>query len=425
MAEVQGGGTEEDSVESEESEDSDLEGNKAKLMVRNSEMIPDSLLEEALEYLNIGRKEKAEVMCLSVDLNKSEDPLIPPYHWNGEGMKPVKLVQLLFGKERFNGINDVEEELDYKEAGEENIGENGGLRTKWDGKRDKILELQEEIVKVYKEVTGMDIYDIVESGKTKQRWGGNRIHVLCCKKCGIAKEKNYPIIRLQYMREVKEKNVYVFYLRILDCFFHQCDSKENVKKVLEEKTGHLVLNCNDSSWMEELRKKAFDGWVKTLHRYNDPEKELPPGTRVQFPSKRAVLDNRSQVELEEGLPEGMDENAEKSLKQYMAWIIYKVVCDLGIAREFTKYLPIPFEESNRKNGISAGHWKCEKRSDESVPVHLYVEGLALLFGGMALDEKGKLVKKNSGDAVVHQSAMLIFTTKGGRTATRVRCCRVF
>ena len=104
MAEVRGQGAE-DEWEESESEESEAEEDRVARMVRkNSEMIPDSLLEEALEYLNIGRKEKAEFMCLSVDLNKSEDPLAPPYHWNGEGMKPTELVKLLLERHVSMGV---------------------------------------------------------------------------------------------------------------------------------------------------------------------------------------------------------------------------------------------------------------------------------------------------------------------------------
>ena len=144
------------------------------------------------------------------------------------------------------------------------------------------------------------------------RWSDNRIHVLCCKKCGIKKKKNYPIIRIQYKTETNERNCYVYYLDLLDCFFHYCEGKADVKRALEEEaTGHIVMKSNGSTWMEGIKKKAFGGWVKTLHEYKDPEKELPPGTNVQFPSEKAAHDNRKMVELEEGLPEGTDENAEK------------------------------------------------------------------------------------------------------------------
>ena len=59
--------------------------------------------------------------------------------------------------------------------------------------------------------------------------------------------------------------------------------------------------------MEQLRKEAFGEWVNHLHAFKNPDKTIPPGENVVFPSEDEVENNRTLLILEEGLPKGVKE----------------------------------------------------------------------------------------------------------------------
>ena len=94
--------------------------------------------------------------------------------------------------------------------------------------------------------------------------------------------------------------------------------------------------------------------------------------------------------------------------QYLAWVIYKIVWELGIAAEFTKNLPVPYESVKSKT-IACGSWPTMKNANESV--HLYLSGLVLLFGGMALGADGKIAKGVKGKELLHQAAHKDFVSE--------------
>ena len=276
----------------------------------------------------------------------------------------------------------------------------------------------------------------------KCRWDRTKVVVFCCKLCGkqsskkekqeskvenleeerkkeVKEEKedesrNYPIIRVKVKSDVVEdlagKIRHIFWLELLEAYFHKCVEKkgtEEIVKKLEKGPGYLEIQWNKkgNEMMEQLRKDAFGDWVDHLHTFENPDETLPPGEKVVFPSEEEVEDNRTQVILEKGLPEGVKE---KSMIQYLAWVIYKIVWELGIAPEFTKNLPVPYE-SVKAQTIACDSWQTMKNANELV--HLYVSGLVLMFGGMALGADGKIAKDVEGKQLLHQAAHKDFVSE--------------
>ena len=111
------------------------------------------------------------------------------------------------------------------------------------------------------------------------------------------------------------------------------------------------------------------------------------------------MDNRRQVILEKKVPETI--NLE-GLSRYMAWCIYRIVNQLEIVEEFTRYRPIPINLVPQKAKIKLGLWPCYKATK---PLHLFVEGVVLLFGGMAIgDEKRVQMEEATEGKCLHQAA---------------------
>ena len=148
--------------------------------------------------------------------------------------------------------------------------------------------------------------------------------------------------------------------------------------------GHMIIPA--SKGIEGLRKAALNNWIEELHQHTDPNKSLPHGERIIFPAENQVLDNRRQVVFEKGIPMTINR---QGLIRYMGWSIYRIVNALDIAEEFTPYIPKPFSQVSERHEIRKGCWPCEKPEK---PLHLYVEGVVLLFGGMAMEDK-KTVRK--------------------------------
>ena len=93
----------------------------------------------------------------------------------------------------------------------------------------------------------------------------------------------------------------------------------------------------------------------------------------------------------------------------MAWNIYRIVSAMDIVEEFSTYIPKSFSDVPQKEKVAkAGGWPCVTSSK---PLHLYVEGVVLLFGGMALQENKKAVLKQppKNDAVLYQAAHTDFS----------------
>ena len=439
----------EDELEDEEDESEDIEANEEKPtmskaalenILSHQAVIPDKIVHEMLTHLELPKE------CMSEDINLlaiGNTTRKPPLFWHGEYMEPKNLVEMLFGGIHYHGKKwsaAQPEPFTIKKAGGNITGPH-----KWSGRKKKWVSLLDEIEEIFKEKLGMELLQFPEG---KSRWDRKKVVVFCCKLCGYQKSKkelkkkekkeckaenlgekrkeevkddeekhpsNYPIIRVKLNSDERMdpagKTRYFFWLELLEAYFHKCvgkkETQELVKKV-EIIPGYLKIDWSNkgNEMMEQLRKEAFGEWVDHLHTFENPDETMPPGEKVVFPSEDEVEDNRTQVLLEKGLPVGVKE---KCMTQYLAWVIYKIVWELGIAPEFTKHLPVSYESVKGK-AIPCGLWPTMK-NDGKDPVHLYVSGVVLMFGGMALGADGKIAKDVEGKQLLHQAAHRDFVSE--------------
>jgi hypothetical protein len=102
-------------------------------------------------------------------------------------------------------------------------------------------------------------------------------------------------------------------------------------------------------------------------------------------------DNRTQVPLTN--PGVMPASINlKAHTQYTGWQIYRYISKFNLVAEWTTYRPHPHP---KRDGLDEKHKDGPKKDlcqtiapDPNRPVHLYVNGIYLLFGGMQLARDG-------------------------------------
>ena len=212
-----------------------------------------------------------------------------------------------------------------------------------------------------------------------------------------------------------------YFLIIHQIFFHTCQKPpskakqdEAVDKKLEAQPAHKKLEHGDNlpGWallsdldkgMDGLLFAAFKKWIDELHELRVPDKCLLPGVAIIFPKKTEdeVSDNRRQIILKDGIPETIDQEA---MLLYIAWQIYRIVNEMEIAADFSRYIPETIPRRSKLKGVL---WPTEKSVK---PIHLYATGFVLIFGGMATEKiRGgkKVLRKDEpkrGEELQHQAA---------------------
>jgi hypothetical protein len=211
------------------------------------------------------------------------------------------------------------------------------------------------------------------------------------------------------------------HLGVHEIFFHHCPvmSYKTNKLLSKEEKGEGYLlhkatnkNQNEDLFFEQnslstLCDKAFLEWIKELN-VQAPEKHLRMGEPVNFPEEAKVHDNRHQLLLNPGgnIPALIQMD---SLVTYMGWHVMRIVNCLGLAPEFTRHIPIDVQEGKK---IHPGQKKITWPIVEPTkPVHLWIDGVVILFGGMSLNSKGLLQSDPS--KVVHQAAHTDFSNPLG------------
>jgi hypothetical protein len=94
--------------------------------------------------------------------------------------------------------------------------------------------------------------------------------------------------------------------------------------------------------------------------------------------------------------------------QYISWMLYAWVARFNLVQEWTSYRPHP-------NPVKAGHPSLHEKGKKKTycytlepepnrPVHLYLNGIYLLFGGMQLDKTSKRLIAPGEQPYLHQMA---------------------
>ena len=109
---------------------------------------------------------------------------------------------------------------------------------------------------------------------------------MTCKCC----KKSCPVVRVQFGCK-QEDEKFCFYLKLQEIYFHSCDREGE-----ESKPRHLNLDQSEEGkgyyklvplgGMEELREDALKNWISELHNHKDPNKSLPEGESIIFPSEK-------------------------------------------------------------------------------------------------------------------------------------------
>lgn len=387
---------EEDDDNDEEDEEEDVDDGDAYM----GRIVPDDMLKKVMDEKEIPE----DAVCLDVDVTKakgSDDWMEPPRFWTGESMRPTELVTFLFPNSEYHGSTNEPKYMSAEEAGLPK-SELKNPHEDWKGKRERYEELINDLENDFKRNSGLDVGVLWKNDKKDYR--GPRWLCMVCKNC---KSDPSPIVRLQLGNkgeapgdgdgekvEKQQEFPRCYYLVLHEVYFHCCKSQnkegEEVKmhKELEKNGGGKgYVKLGAMSGLDKFRDDALGKWIGNLHRHKNPSKNLPEGDPIVFPKEDQVLDNRRQVVLEKKVPDTI--NLE-FLTRYMAWHIYRIVNELHIVEEFTKYLPRPLSSvEKRRQTIKAGCWPLLEQTEK--PLHLYVAGVVLLFGGMAMveDKKGK------------------------------------
>jgi hypothetical protein len=384
-------------------------------------------------------------------LKVTSGPEGPPFLFNETNTAPRKLPALLYPSildpkhEIFEGIeNDPEFQIvcldgglptiDKAEFPDEKRAKKGRAKktdaiTLAKKMKNTYQKIADEIIKDFKQIADLDIKLLVSQPKNKKenlttmtqtRFEPDSEIIFFCKKCCDEQKGEYTRVVRGICKAdcLEDKTKVKCYIHINEVWFHNHDCKarnlENEKPgkggPIKNVPGFDVIPAPKGNKIEALRAMAYSDWLQTLKQYY-PDEEMPPGDKISFQINGLTgmeLDNRKQcplTNLEELMKCSINVPAHT---QYISWMLYAWIARFNLVEEWTSYRPHP-------NPLIAGlpkmHDEGPKSSycytlkpDPNRPVHLYLDGIYLVFGGMQLDRNSKRLIKPGEEPYLHQMA---------------------
>jgi hypothetical protein len=434
---------------------------EASQLINDVKMVADDMVGAVLDEL--GRRngrgmEMKEAWKASVDLLPKELPypgagegegegdsaeLHPPYLWTGENMNPPILAELLFGKgTKFDGrggkgASMVEEEgQGGEDSGSDVEGDRkrkgkgsskAGKKYSASGRKQRFEEGCAEVKRLFKENADLDIDYLrtppkrkvkgLEIHATQARFRDGRVIPFYCMRCCDKNKGEYIAVARAKVKVVDDGEIEgnkFYYLELMDVFFHEvncggrkkCDSDDEGWEIVKRPNGKLI---------ESIREEAFKGWIEHMHRYKFPWEEgrsskrdgrkklkgMPPGGEaIAFGAEEGEEDREPDIRRQIAIKKPKDIPGvikKVQFTQYVAWNIYNIMNERGLVGEFTRYIPHPNPVHIRSRIIGAGQYPLVEGARR--PIHLYVRGLFLLYGGMQAK-----VDMDAGEECIHQAA---------------------
>jgi hypothetical protein len=245
------------------------------------------------------------------------------------------------------------------------------------------------------------------------------------------------VVAGRFCEEVIDKTHIQFSIAVEEIWFHDNACKEsgfNQDKdpgnggPLKNGPGYDIIAPSDGSKLEELRAKAYSGWLNYINLYQQPgpnrqplgdEATLnpervgtPPGEPINFGPK-PQLDNRTQLALThpDTFPATIDLQAHT---QYCGWQLYRYITKYNLVKEWTSFRPHPNPKGANMatihaDGTKKGVWQT-LNPDPKCPVHLILNKIYLLWGGMQLTNEGNELLPPDQEPYVHQMAHVDFAS---------------
>jgi hypothetical protein len=205
-------------------------------------------------------------------------------------------------------------------------------------------------------------------------------------------------------------------MHLEEVWFHDHDCSKAKADLLEEEPrdggpvqnapGYAVIPAPKGEMLEKLRVEAYSPWLKEFKEYKEPGKRMPPGEAINFDGIRC--DNRTQVPLNhpKKVPANVNLVAHARLT---AWQLYRYIAKLNLVQEWTIYRPHPNPWSDKTLPKDKELFPTLKPDPER-PVHLYLNGIYLLYGGMQLTKDGKDLLPAGEEPYLHQLAHTDFAS---------------
>ena len=352
----------------------------------------------------------------------------PPFLFNGENTKPHFLPGLLF-PERFtdpkgkmhvllrqpiqedNFDHPSREDDEDHEDDEDDNEEIYQIEIKA-GRNLIYRKLCNEFVKEFNEMAGMDIAYSPSPNKklhlTQTKFEPTRYVVFYCRRCADP-EAGFcvPVARGRFaLGTPQEEDVSTCLLLIESVFFHNQSCKAPASnQACQGLDGYgydLVPpppeNGHKLSKLNELLSRAYGPWIESINQLQPDAADLP-GEPINFGlPEHLCRDNRRQVPLDkpETFPPGVNLQYHT---HYASWILYNLIARYNLTEQWTMYRPRTSE-----NKIDNDRWETTKvMSPPNGPtVHMYMNGINLLFGGHQLQRDGRTLQAPGEEPDLHQ-----------------------
>jgi hypothetical protein len=359
---------------------------------------------------------------------QEDDVKAPPYYFNGENTNPLHLPRLLYPERESDSMVVIDGDFAPVFVANEVVQAKGikGI-TRKDLKKEtlygKLKPVFQSICQVliddFKAIANLDIdyntsnpqkQNLIKNGLTtlqQTRIQPNKPVVFYCNRCCNKEEGKYTRVAEGRFQVEEKDNNYKCMLVLNEVWFHDLHCLPTDEKVPLKDKGFDIIPPPKNSKLEELRKLAYGDWLNILNECQDPGAELPHGKLIGFEMAKVIKrDNRSQIKLGRpgAVPEGV--NSEHHMR-YSAWQLYRMICGNNLTKEWTTYRHHPNIKGDPNLAdkvISTQTITHLLPSDPERPVHLYVNNIYILFGGMQLAKDGNGLLPLGQEPYLHQMA---------------------
>jgi hypothetical protein len=378
-------------------------------LVKEGGVIPDSKVKEVLEHAGVDLKDE---VCKEAWLETPVPTKLPPYYWDGTNTNSSMMAKYMFGEDKVytGGHPSVLKEVYPKEIprGHQLYV---GTANRFKMRRTRYNLLINELKIQFKQDIGLDLGLAKIKGNVKSDRAGlaniiepKRIVNLVCLQCADPEKAEFsPVVRVKCnaVDDEDDPNKIVYSFSVLNVYFHDSVCTKHPGKV--SANGYQKVPCGseeDGSKKESLRSAAFDRWIKFLHIWDDPEKQMPYASEINFGTQKHQFDKRLQVPIYEevDLPR---EIREKPYIAFVAWRLMEVICKRNLTQEWTREIPARYP--SRTVETAQKEYPLAPQQNNNLPVHLFMKGGLLLLGGIQLDKENPK-KLEKVQAHTHQPA---------------------
>jgi hypothetical protein len=363
----------------------------------------------------------------------------PPFFYNQASTHPFKMPALLYP---VNEAGDVILLGNCEEIKVDPIQDNFKPKTLGRPASGAPLTQAAKMINAYKEITKSVIQDFkdnadldlmviasapgnnntTKSKVTQQKYKAKSPVILYCQRCIDKKCGHYTRVvkgTFNFQEGTTEGHIQCS-MEVEEVWFHDHDCSTAKAKLLEKDPrdggpiqngqGYAVIFAPEGEMLEKLRVEAYSAWLQAFKEYKEPGKRMPPGEAINFDG--IDCDNRTQVPLND--PKKVPANVNLvAHARLTAWQLYRYISKFNLVQEWTIYRPHPnpwSDETLTVKPVKDKQLFPTLEPDPERPVHLYLNGIYLLFGGMQLTKDGKDLLPAGEEPYLHQLAHTDFAS---------------